>query len=305
MTSLSTRAGAIALLGALLSASCSSSGSGGTDPGTDGGMEPDASQPDPECNGHAELCERGFDQVAYPMTHNAMSNDEAGWILPNQNFGITRQLNDGIRGLMLDTYDEEGELLLCHTTCLAGSQPLVEGLQEITAFLEANRSEVASIIFENYIAHAQTASAFENSGLIDFVYAHEVGEPWPTLGELIEANTRLVVFQEKMPQEAEFPWLMNIWDHAWETPFAFSAPEGFVCTPNRGDTANPLFLLNHFLTATLGGKPELAEMVNYNPLFVDRARQCEEEGNTLPNFVAVDFYDIGDLFAVVDALNGF
>ena len=72
-----------------------------------------------------------------------------------------------------------------------------------------------------------------------------------------------------------------------------------------GDTANSLFLLNHFLTATLGGKPEFAEMVNYNPLFVDRARQCEEEGNTLPNFVAVDFYDIGDLFAVVDALNGF
>jgi len=26
--------------------------------------------------------------------------------------------------------------------------------------------------------------------------------------------------------------------------------------------------------------------------------------NALPNFVAVDFYDIGDLFEVVDALNG-
>ncbi len=26
--------------------------------------------------------------------------------------------------------------------------------------------------------------------------------------------------------------------------------------------------------------------------------------NALPNFVAVDFYDIGNLFEVVDALNG-
>jgi hypothetical protein len=46
-------------------------------------------------------------------------------------------------------------------------------------------------------------------------------------------------------------------------------------------------------------------MVNYNPLCIDRVRQCEEEGNDFPNFVAVDFYDIGDLFDVVDALNGF
>jgi hypothetical protein len=256
------------------------------------------------CNGHEELCDRRFDQVAFPMTHNAMSNAEAGWISPNQSFGITRQLSDGIRGLMLDTYEEEGELLLCHVICLAGSQPLVEGLGEIATFLETHRNEVVSIIFENYITHAQTAQAVEESGLIELVYAHEMGEPWPTLSELIEANTRLVVFQEKLPQEAEFPWLMNIWGHAWETPFSFSAPEDFVCDPNRGNPANPLFLLNHFLTATLGGSPDFAEMVNYNPLFIDRARQCAEEGNALPNFVAVDFYEIGDLFAVVGALNG-
>jgi hypothetical protein len=238
------------------------------------------------------------------MTHNAMSNAEAGWISPNQNFGITRQLSDGVRGMMLDTYEEDGELLLCHVICLAGSQPLVEGLEEITVFLEANPEEVVSIIFETYITHAQTAGAFEDSGLIDFVYAHEVGDPWPTLGELIEADTRVVVFQGET-QEAEFPWLMNMWDHAWETPYAFSTPEDFVCDVNRGDPANPLFLFNHFLTAPLGGNPDFAEMVNYNPLFIDRVRECEEENDDFPNFVAVDFYDIGDLLDVVDALNGF
>jgi hypothetical protein len=29
------------------------------------------------------------------------------------------------------------------------------------------------------------------------------------------------------------------------------------------------------------------------------------EGGQLPNFVAVDFYDLGALFQVVDELNGF
>ena len=294
------------LLGALLALSCSDAGvSDEMDAGTDSGMEPDGGEPTVKCNGHEELCERRFDQVAFPMTHNAMSNAAAGWIQPNQNVGLTQQLEDGIRGLMLDTYDDDGEVFLCHKSCLFGSQPLLEGLEEIRAFLETNPDEVVSIIFENYITQEQTAGAIEESGLIGLVHAQVVGEPWPTLGELVAANSRLIVFEEKLPQEAEFPWLMRIWDHAWETPFSFSTPEDFVCTPNRGDPANPLFLLNHFLTAPLGGSPEFAKMVNYDPLFLDRALECEEEGNALPNFVAVDFYDIGDLFAVVDVLNGF
>ena len=206
--------------------------------------------------------------------------------LPNQHFGITRQLNDGIRGLMLDTYEEEGELLLCHELCSRGAQPLVEGLGEITAFLEANPNEVASIILESYITHAQTAEAFDESGLIDFVYAHEVGEPWPTLGELIEADTRLVVFQGGT-QDAEFPWLMYFDDHAWETRTLLRRPEDFDCDPNRGDPANPLFLLNHFLTRGAGWQPEFAEMVNYNPLFIERASSAKKRASALPNFVAV------------------
>ena len=69
--------------------------------------------------------------------------------------------------MMLDTYDEDGEPFLCHVFCALGSQPLVEGLGEIEAFLDDNPNEVLSIIFENYITNAETASAFEESGLID------------------------------------------------------------------------------------------------------------------------------------------
>ena len=31
---------------------------------------------------------------------------------------------------------------------------------------------------------------------------------------------------------------------------------------------------------------------------------CDTVRSAIPNFVAVDFYDIGNLFEVVDALNG-
>jgi len=70
--------------------------------------------------------------------------------------------------------------------CGLGKQPLVDGLGEIKPFIDANPGEVVSIIFENHITHAQTAGAFDESRLMDYLYAHEVDAPWPTLGELIE-----------------------------------------------------------------------------------------------------------------------
>ena len=101
MTTISIRTAAVAFLGALLCASCTTSGASGADAGMDSGMEPDGSVPNPKCNGHEELCARAYDQVAYPMTHNAMLDEEAEppWAFPNQNFGITRQLDDGIRAM--------------------------------------------------------------------------------------------------------------------------------------------------------------------------------------------------------------
>jgi len=52
------------------------------------------------------------------------------------------------------------------------------------------------------------------------------------------------------------------------------------------------------------GEPGLANQVNHNPLFIDRALECEAFHDHIPNFVTVDFYEIGDLAAVVDELNG-
>jgi hypothetical protein len=56
------------------------------------------------CNGHAALCDRRVDQVAFLMTHNAMAvPDEPGWLFATQDAGIPKQLDDGVRGLMIDT----------------------------------------------------------------------------------------------------------------------------------------------------------------------------------------------------------
>ena len=64
------------------------------------------------CNGAAALCGRRLDEVVFPGTHNSFAaSEEPGWHFANQRYGISRQLEDGIRALLLDihfgVYDPE------------------------------------------------------------------------------------------------------------------------------------------------------------------------------------------------------
>lgn len=57
------------------------------------------------CNGLPRLCDRRLDQVVLPATHNSMSAaDRPGWLFANQARPIPRQLEDGIRLLMVDPH---------------------------------------------------------------------------------------------------------------------------------------------------------------------------------------------------------
>jgi len=255
---------------------------------------------DGRCNGDAALCARRYDQVAYATTHNAMSNFDEGWLFANQQHGIGRQLEDGVRGLMLDTHYDAGTAHLCHSLCQLGKEPLQSGLLKIRRYLDLHPQEVVTIIFEAYVSEDATEAAFAAAGLLPYLHAQPVASPWPTLGALIDAETRLVVFTD---ERGDLPWHHYVWDYASETPYSFATPAQLSCAPNRGNPSHPLFILNHFLTNVFGS-PALSEQINYDPLFIERATACEAARTRLPNFVTVDFYDIGDVFAVTAVLNG-
>jgi hypothetical protein len=254
----------------------------------------------PACNGNPALCSRRFDEVAYATTHNAMSSEQDSWILPNQTVDVPAQLDSGVRALMLDVHDFFGEPHLCHGTCLGGFRPLDEGLVEIREFLDANPREIIGIIFECYSDIADVEAAFADSGLLPHCHEQTPGEPWPTLQEMIDADRRLVVMTDN--QGGSRPWYHDVWQLAWETHFSVERVEDFTCDRNRGSAGNALFILNHFLTAPSASRA-LAEQANANPAFLERALECEAASGSLPNFVTVDFHDIGDVMAVVEALN--
>lgn len=262
--------------------------------------EPDGPR---RCNGLEVLCERRVDEVVFAGTHNAHAAEDDGFIVANQFSGLEAQLHDGIRAFMLDTYEEEGELLLCHGFCGVGSIPLVQTLETLRRFLETHPNEVLLLIMEDYISARQTEVSFEAAQLVPYLYAHPVDRPWPTLGSMIEQGQRVVVFAQNNGGADEPDWYLDLFEQSWDTPYAAKTPEELKCTHGRGDRSKSLWVMNHFLTVGLGGKPDLAKQVNFNPFLHDRIRRCEEQVGRLPNVIAVDFYQLGDLVATVNELN--
>lgn len=271
------------------------------------------------CNGSDALCARRFDQVTFPMTHNAMSNADDGWAAPNQNHGLARQLDDGIRGMMLDThyYDEENgytdarvdgvspldQAYLCHGSCALGRRPLLDGLCDVTRFLDAHRGEIVSIIFEDGVTPEDTAQVMRAAGLDEYVHTHALGAPWPTLRELIDQDQRLIVFSET-PHDAP-AWYHPAWKHIWDTSYTYKSVAAFDCATNRGQRSNALFLINHWLQTGAGlPDPVLAAQANASSVLLARAQTCAADAGRPPTFLGVDAYDVGALFEVVDTLNG-
>lgn len=252
------------------------------------------------CNGHAALCDRTFDTVTLAGTHNAMSNAEDDWALPNQPTTLTHQLDVGIRAMLLDTHEWNDGQYLCHGYCELGATPLVEGLSSIREFLDANPNEVMAFIIEDGITAAETEAAFKAADLERLTYTWD-GRDWPTLGGMIDADQRVLVTAESGGPPPE--WYQHAWDLYVDTPYDFQSVDEFTCEVNRGDPSNPLFLLNHWVEDPMPSADLAAEANAYDVLY-GRASTCAAAFGRTPNLVAVDWYSEGDLFAVVDALNG-
>jgi hypothetical protein len=120
---------------------------------------------------------------------------------------------------------------------------------------------------------------------------------------MIESGRRLVVMVETGRGGDAAPWLVNRFDLTQETPYTFPTVDDFTCAPNRGPSDAPLFQLNHWLSG-FSSLVTNAELVNQREVLLTRAQQCEQERGQLPNFVAVNYVALGDVYEVVDVLNG-
>jgi hypothetical protein len=196
----------------------------------------------------------------------------------------------------------------CHVVCELGSIEMGKTLGWFRDFLQTHPDEFVILFIEDKVSPTDIATAFEKSDILPYAYIHKPDEPFPTMRELIEADKRLFVMAEVDAGSGAIPWYHQGFELAMETPYTFTSAEELAspagCVKNRGGTGKPLFQLNHWVEK-LPRSPSTAEKVNGFDFLVRRARLCQQLRNdALPNIVAVDYYNKGDVVDVTQALNG-
>jgi hypothetical protein len=199
------------------------------------------------------------------------------------------------------------EVWLCHAYCEVGATRAVDALREVHEFLVRSPGEVVILSLEDGVTPASMERVMRESGLLADAWTGPVGARGPTLREMVDAGRRLLVMAEE--RTGGKPWLHAQFDVAQETPYAFDTVAALrdaarSCRPNRGEPANPLFLLNHWVDTSPAPRPSNARTVNARAFLLDRIRRCAAARDGLrPGIVAVDFAGVGDVVDVVRTLN--
>lgn len=266
-----------------------------------------------------------FNKYAFLTTHNSYAiKDEPSYTgVPrltfyNQEDTITQQLNKGVRALMLDTYDFEGDIWLCHSFgghCynFTAYSPANGTLKEIEVFLAANPTEIVTLILEDYVrAPNGLTNAFTKAGLMKYWFPLSRmptnGQDWPLVSDMVAKNQRLLVFTSiRSKQDTE--GIAYQWNYMVENQYGNGGMEAGKCfnrneSPPLNDTSKSLVLTNYFRTVPL---PPLSCIDNSGNL-LNMLQTCHEAAaSRWSNFVAVDFYtrsERGGAFQALDMLNG-
>jgi len=277
------------------------------------------------CNGHAELCSRSFGNTTFFGAHDsyAFSSDPLA-LARDQEVNISTQLGLGVRLLQAQAHESDGELHFCHTSCaLFDGGLVVDYLTTVKTFLDANPNEVITFIFTNPEGLSIPdvwAPAFVNSGISDIAYVPPslpvAQSDWPTLGEMIDNGTRVVVFLDAGADGSDggtVPYILPEFPMIWEDPFD-STDSTFPCSVNRTagplSTADHMYMINHFLDVDILSilLPDLtaASKTNGVSSILANANGCAplSGANRWPNFVLLDWVNIGDGMQAVNILNG-
>ncbi|XP_027923530.1 PI-PLC X domain-containing protein At5g67130-like isoform X1 [Vigna unguiculata] len=266
-----------------------------------------------------------FNKYAFLTTHNsfAIDGEPSNTGVPratitNQEDSVTQQLKNGVRGLMLDTYDFDGDVWLCHSFrghChdFTAFEPAIDTLKEVAAFLSTNPEEIVTLILDDYVKTPKGLTrVFTEAGLMKFWFPvtrmPEKGGDWPLVSDMVAKNQRLLVFTSRKSKE-QSEGIAYQWNYMVENQYGDGGRKAGRC-PNRkessplDDKSKSLVLINYFRTFPL--KPITCE--DNSGGLTDMLKTCHgAAGNRWANYVAVDYYkrsEGGGPFKAVDTLNG-
>ncbi|PBK77755.1 PLC-like phosphodiesterase [Armillaria solidipes] len=313
------------------------------------------------CNGHSELCNRGYGNVTFLSSHDSFAiSDDIFALARTQEVDLPGQLDLGVRMLQAQSHMDGDDFKFCHTSepssiCLHGYNShhillarlrkcmptryrivvdlilkslfdgglVVDYLKTVKGWLDNNPNEVLTFLFTNPEGLSLTdiwKPAFDEAGITDLAYVPptipmERGD-WPTLGQFIDSGKRVIVFlDDGVDNSVDF--ILSEFTMLWEPPFSVT-DSTFPCSVNRISgplsTVDHLNMLNHNLNLDIipigGGVliPDLPDAPKTNSVnsILANAYGCSGlAGGVSPNFVMLDFVNIGHGMDAVNLLNGF
>ena len=268
------------------------------------------------CHGEASFCLRTYDDFTFAETHNAYSTVEDKFLIGvNHYTGLQSQWEDGIRAFMVDShhraYDNTtaDDVSFCHGTgqffhpCQFGIVDAFDWIRLLDSLMNNSSGDIVTLLIENYVPASHLSHLFNETGMSRRVYTHTLGDPWPSLGDLALAGTDLVVFWEQA-QDHDFPWLHDFGVFSWTTDYAEDSPDEMDCTVYRGDGSQPVWHLNNWLTSSFGlPDPVRAGDVNDYETLLRRSIECWEKMDDRPTFIAVDYWEEGEVTNVTITIN--
>lgn len=270
-----------------------------------------------------------FNEYSWVTTHNSYEKI-------NQNLKeIPAQLQDGVRGFMLDLYVEtfdprpEQRIKVCHKQ-LACYGPLSAQLKnEFLPFLQKNPQEVVTLFLETYVERQHLQEVFDTlPGLADVSFdpANFAPDQWPTIAQMAARNNRLILLTDKRGVTGDYwvkgkkitvlfdqDWIVqNRWDTLGNVASSIESTHDWSCPTRWGNLPlntekvatstgkqwKRLFLMNQFHPGT----STVFDSASYDNNLTYLKRR-EDNCAVTPNYVGINNYRSGETHRYTAALN--
>ncbi|KAF9448750.1 PLC-like phosphodiesterase [Macrolepiota fuliginosa MF-IS2] len=283
------------------------------------------------CNGHVELCERPYGNTTFLGSHDSFAFSGNPLALARtQEVDIPNQLKLGVRMLQAQGHLNKDVLHFCHTSCsLFDGGPVEKYLKTVKKFLDENPNEVMTFVFtnpDNLDVEKYWKPAFDKSGMTPLLYVPSSTpmkrDDWPTLGEMIESGQRVIAFLDKGingtdSDQPDGSFILPEFKMVWEDTFS-STNSSFPCKVDRTEQplqpTDQLNMINHnlnaqvipFVPSVLLSDRLNAPKTNGMISILAHANGCTPfTDGRAPNFVLLDYVNIGQGMEAVNQLNGF
>lgn len=267
-----------------------------------------------------------FDEYSWVTAHNAFIGDR----------GMAQTLRDsfnrGVRAFMMDIHmqgvgvSDPGHVRVCHLVLISYCHEIDPLLKDAFVvfldLLKKNRDAIITVTFESTVPRAELKKVLDQfPELATYSVLPPVNGLWPTLQQMIDTNKRLVMFGDGdswgtyttgdktvsilQARDTQVENTYNLGDtavtHNWECKSRYNHLA--LSLRKVYGTFNRTFVLNQF--HSWGGSTADAGDVDNNLTRLQRRVEyfCgQPSGGRNPNFLAIDFNQVGDAFPYVAAM---